>query len=58
MSTRVLQLHWPTLWKLRRGLELSALVLSSLLDTLHCHLARREETRREKKEREDRREEG
>jgi len=26
------------LWKLRWGLELSDLVLSPLLDTLHCHL--------------------
>ena len=57
MSRRSLQLCWPTLWKLRWGLELSALVLSPLLDTFHCHLARREERRRERKEREGRREE-
>ena len=38
MIKRSLQLCWPTLWKLRWGLELSALVLSSLHDTLHCHL--------------------
>ena len=58
MSTRSLQLCWPTLWKLRWGLELPTLVLSPLLDTLHCHLARREETRRERKERAGERREG
>ena len=58
MSTRSLQLCWPTLWKLRWGLELPTLVLSPLLDTLHCHLARREETRRKRKERAGGRREG
>ena len=38
VQTRSLQLCWPTLWKLRWGPELSALVLSPLLDTLHFHL--------------------
>ena len=37
-STRMLQLHWPTLWKPRWVLELSTLILSPLLDTLHFHL--------------------
>ena len=47
MSTRMLQLHWPTLWKLRWVLELSTLILSPLLDTLHCHLLQaREGTRK------------
>jgi len=47
MSTRMLQLHWPTLWKLRWVLELSTLVLSPLLDTLHFHfLQAREDTRK------------
>ena len=47
MNTRSLQLCWPTLWKLRWGLELFALVLSSLLDTLCFHLLQaREGTRK------------
>ena len=38
VQARSFQLCWPTLWKLRWGLELSPQVLSPLLDTLHCHL--------------------
>jgi len=43
----LIQLHWPTLWKLRWGLELPTLVLSPFLVTLHFHLLQaREGTRK------------